>query len=78
MACCTPTIFPFANAASSDIPYGPALVQQHGTQPNIFVLYRELDGSYVYASWFTRIEFHGTSIFVDHGSTSATGLVIVK
>ena len=78
MACCTPTIFPFANAASSDIPYGPALVQQHGSQPNIFVLYRDADtGKYIYASWFTRIEFHGTSIFVDHGGPQ-TGLVIVK
>jgi hypothetical protein len=76
MACCAPSVFPFNNAASSTIEYGPALQALHGGTPKVFVLYREEDGTYLVAPWFTRIEFSAGQIRVDHGGPQI-GLVIV-
>lgn len=78
MACCTPSIFPFNNAPSSTIDYGPALQGLYGSQPKVFVLYRDSEtGEYVVASWFTRIEFGSGEIRVDHGGNSS-GIVVVS
>lgn len=76
MACCAPSTFPFNNAESSTIEYGPALQLLHGSTPKVFVLYREEDGSYLVAPWFTRIEFSGGEIRVDHGGPQI-GIVVV-
>jgi len=77
MACCTPATFSFTNAASSTIDYGPGLLAQYGSQPRVFVLYRDADtGEYVVASWFTRIEFTGSAVEVDHGGPQS-GLVVI-
>ena len=76
MACCEPSVFPFTNAESSTIEYGPALQLMHGSTPKVFVLYREEDGTYLVAPWYTRIEFSAGQIRVDHGG-SAVGLVVV-
>lgn len=78
MPCCAPTIFPFTNATDSTIAYSAPLQQLYGSQPKVFVLYRDADtGEYVVASWFTRIEFGGGEIRVDHGGPQ-NGIVVVS
>jgi hypothetical protein len=77
MACCSPSVFAFTNADSSTIEYGPALQASHGYQPKVFVLYRDSGtGEYTVAPWFTRIEFGGGQVRVDHGGPN-TGLVVI-
>jgi hypothetical protein len=78
MPCCAPTIFPFTNAASSTIAYGPVLATQYGSTPRVFVLYRDAGtGEYIVAPWFTRIEFSNDEIRVDHGGPQ-NGVVVVN
>jgi hypothetical protein len=77
MPCCEPTITHFSNVSSTTISYGPSLSTAHGPAPKVTVLY--WDGTqYVAAGIFTSIAFDGypvTSITVDHGSDSATGII---
>lgn len=76
MPCCSSTIQPFFNEASTTVIYGPSLQSQYGNAPKVSVLY--WDGTqYVAAGIFTSIAFTGfpvTSITVDHGGVS-TGLL---
>lgn len=78
MACCTPSTFVFNNAESSTIEYGPALQEAYGSTPKVFVLYRDPDTEeYLVAPWYTRIEFSGGEIRVDHGGVQS-GVVVVS
>ena len=77
MSCCSPHIEHFSNVSSTTISYGPSLSTVHGPAPKVTVLY--WDGTqYVAAGIFTSIAFDGypvTSVTVDHGSDSATGII---
>jgi hypothetical protein len=76
MSCCSPTIVPFFNAATSTIDYGPSLQLQFGQAPNVSVSY--WDGTqFVAAGITTQIKFDTfpvTQIIVDHGGP-ATGII---
>lgn len=76
MSCCSPTIIPFYNTATSTVAYGPALQSQYGDVPNINVSY--WDGTqYVAAGIMTQVKFDYpvTQIFIDHGGSPSTGLI---
>lgn len=78
MPCCSQSVFPFSNAETSTIEYGPALHAAHGSIPKVFVLYRDPDtGEFLVAPWYTRIEFSGGQVRVDHGGV-ATGQVVIS
>lgn len=80
MACCQPYTEIFFNVSSTTIGYGPSFQAQYGAAPKVTVLY--WDGTqYVAAGIFTSISFVGypvTSIVIDHGSSSATGIVKIS
>jgi hypothetical protein len=76
MSCCTPTIIPFFNAATTTVAYGPGLQSQYGPVPNINVSY--WDGTqYVAAGIMTQVKFNYpvTSIQIDHGGSPSTGII---
>lgn len=77
MPCCNPTIQTFFNVASTTIGYSPAMQEQYGDAPKVNVYY--WDGTqYIAAGVFTSIALNGfpvSSITVDHGSDSATGII---
>lgn len=76
MSCCSPTIVPFFNAASTTVSYGPSMLLQYGQAPNVSVTY--WDGTqYVMAGITTQVKLVGfpvTQISVDHGGP-ATGFI---
>lgn len=80
MSCCSPTIIPFFNAATTTVSYGPAYQSQYGAAPNVTVSY--WDGTqYVAAGIMTQIKFDTypvTQITVDHGGDLATGLIKIS
>lgn len=78
MPCCPQSTFPFSNATESVIEYGPVLQAAYGSMPDVFVLYRDPDtGEFLVAPWYSRIEFSGGQLRVDHGGPQ-TGSVVIS
>lgn len=73
MTCCAPTIVPFTNEATKEIPYGDVMQEIYGSTPNIQVYYRE-GTEYVLSDDANRVDFNGERILVDFGGT-ATGII---
>jgi hypothetical protein len=78
MSCCTPTIFPFYNVATSTIDYSPLLREKYGRVPQVQVSYYDEEADEYYVSNnSTRVSLSGNpvnSIAVDHGG-AASGIV---
>ena len=66
MSCCTQTIVPFVNQASTTIPYT-------GDKPTVSTYYN-IDGVWQVAGVFTPIVITDSSVTVDHGG-NATGVL---
>ena len=78
MACCAPTIVPFANVSSSTVAYTIPLQQKYGSNPKVFVYYQDPEtGEYYISPFFTRMAFVDGSIEIDHGGEN-TGLIVIR
>jgi hypothetical protein len=76
MSCCTPTIVPFTNEATKEIPYSAAMIEEYGSTPNIQVYYRE-GTEYVLSDDANRVDFNGVRILVDFGGPN-TGIIKIS
>lgn len=74
MICCEPTIVPFTNEATKEIPYSAAMIEKYGSTPNTQVYYQE-GTEYVLSDDANRVDFNGTRILVDIGGL---GIGIIK
>lgn len=81
MSCCTPTIVPFSNVATSSISYPAALQIAHGAIPRVQVIYyNEETGDFDLSIDATKVALVGTpvnEIFIDHGGPNSGYVKIV-
>jgi hypothetical protein len=61
---------PFFNVATSTIPYT-------GQMPAVAVSYLQPDGSFLQNGVYTSVKITATTIEVDHGGGSESGVIIV-
>lgn len=77
MPCCTPTIIPFQEVATSTVGYTPSLSAIYGSKPKVVVWYRQEDGTYFQSTFGTQIVFDGSNININHGGVQ-TGFISVN
>lgn len=75
MKCCTPYTIPFESQSRTVINYTPTLRINFGNVPNIEIMYRQPDGTYIKAEvQITLTGIVGDEIVIDHGGTQ-TGYI---